>query len=138
MTILGMLVAACVAGAAGWLLGSWLAFAIGLVPLVVLGALFGSLHDLYAYQQRIIDTPELIDVRVHELMSAGQWREASRVLLHAANLVEQAAREGRPDRETVQALARRWESLARTCVQRDVGENYELFRALRERQRGRA
>ena len=141
MMVLGILVAVTVAGAAGWLLGSWLAFAIGLVPLVVLGALFGSLHDMYAYQQRIIDTPELIDVKVHELMSASQWREASRVLLHAASLVEQAARDARPDREAVAALAARWEALARTCIQRDVGESYELFRAFRasrKRHRGRA
>jgi hypothetical protein len=131
MTFLGMFLGITVAGAAGWLLGSWLAFAIILVPLVALGALFGSLHDMYSYQQRIIETPELIDVQVHELMSASQWREASRVLLHAANLVEQAAKEARPDREAVAALAARWQALASTCVRRDVGESYELFRAFR-------
>jgi hypothetical protein len=141
MMFLGILLAIVVAGAAGWLLGSWLAFAISLVPLIVLGALFGSMRDMYAYQQRIIETPELIDVRVQELMNAGQWREASRELLRAANLVGQAARDERPDREAIQALAARWEALARTCVQRDVGENYEPFRAFRaqrKRHRDRA
>lgn len=131
MMFLGVLVAITVAGAAGCLLGSWLAFAISVVPLVVVGMLFGSFHDMYAYQRRIIDTPELIDVQVHELMSAGQWREAGRVLLRAANLVEQAASEARPDREAVAALAARWEALARTCVNRDVGDNYERFRSYR-------
>jgi hypothetical protein len=131
MIVLGILLGIIVAGAAGWLLGSWLAFAIGVVPLVMVGMLFGALHDMYAYQRRIIDTPELIDVQVRELMSAGQWREASRVLLRAANLVEQAASEARPDRAAVAALAARWEALARTCVQRDVGDSYELFRSYR-------
>jgi hypothetical protein len=131
MIVLGILLGIIVAGAAGWLLGSWLAFAIGVLPLVAVGMLFGALHDMYAYQRGIIDTPELIDVQVHELMSAGQWREASRVLLRAANLVEQAASEARPDRAAVAALAARWEALARTCVQRDVGESYELYRSYR-------
>jgi hypothetical protein len=136
MMFLGMFLGITVAGAAGWLLGSWLAFAIGLVPLVVLGALFGWLHDMYSYQRRIIETPELIDVRAQELMSAGQWREASQWLLHAANLVEQAAKEGRPDREAILALAARWQALARTCVQRYVGADYELFRAFRALREG--
>jgi hypothetical protein len=135
MAIVGGILGFAVAGAAGWLLGSWLAFVISALPLVALGMLFGGIHDMYEQQRRFIDTPELIDVQADELMRAGQWREASRVLLHAAKLVEQAAREPRPDREAVAALAARWEARARTCIHRDVNVNYERFRAWRKRER---
>lgn len=129
MTFLGGILGLVLAGAAGWLLGSWLAFAIAVVPLVIVSALLGASFDMYEFQKRIIGKPEIIDDRVDELVRADKWREAARWLLHGARLVEQAAREPRPDREALRALAARWNALARACVQHDVDRNYEAFRA---------
>lgn len=137
MIIVGGVLGFAVAAAAGWLLGSWLAFVVCALPLGALGAILGLGHENYEQQQRIIDTPELIDVQADELMRAGEWRRAGRVLLEAAKLAEQAAREPRPDREAIAALAARWEAQASTCIRRDVNDNWERFRAFRERERKR-
>jgi hypothetical protein len=130
--IAGVLVGLAVAGAAGWLLGSWLVFALSALPLAGLGVMFGMLYRVYRQQRRVIETPERVDAQVDELMRAGQWRQASRVLLYAAHLAEEAAKEPRPDRDALAALAARWDALARTCIGHDVNRRFDAFRAWRD------
>lgn len=123
------------AAAAGYLLHSWVVFAVSVVPLTALGMMFGWMWALYTLQRRIVAHPERLDARVEEAMQAGRWREASRLLLMGAKMVTQAARDPGQDREALLALAQRWEALARTCIDRDVGLDWDAFRASREQRR---
>jgi hypothetical protein len=118
-----------------YLLHSWLVFAVLAVPLTALGMLFGWMWSTYSLQRRIVAHPELIDTRVEQAMRANQWREASRLLLLGARMATQAARDPGRDRETLVALAQRWEALARTCIQRDIDTNWDAFRAFRNQRR---
>jgi hypothetical protein len=125
--LFGALVGLALAGAAGWLLGSWLVFVLCVLPLMVSGLLIGMAWDMDAHQKRIIAHPEVIDGEVAKLMNAGKWREASQRLLFGAKMVEQAAKAPRPDREALLALARRWHAQARVCIDRYTGV-HGLFR----------
>lgn len=130
-----MLLGLALGGVVGYLLHSWLVFVIAASSLMALGAMLGGLWSVYSTQRHIVAHPEYIDTRAEQAMRAGRWREASRWLLLGAKLANQAAREPRPDREAIAALARRWEDLARTCIHRDVGVNWEAFRAFRDQRR---
>lgn len=125
--IFGALVGLALAGAAGWLLGSWLVFALCVLPLMAAGLLLGMPWDMAAHEKRIIEHPEAIDRQVAQLMSAGKWREASQRLLISAKMVEQAAKAPRADRDALLALARRWNAQARVCIDRYTGV-HGLFR----------
>lgn len=132
MMFLGGLLGLALAGVAGLLLDSWLVFAVSAVPLTALGILLGWMWSMYSLQRHIVAHPEFIDTRVEQAIRAGQWREASRWLLLGARMATQAARDPGQDRETLVARAQRWEALARTCIQRDIGINWDAFRAFRD------
>ena len=130
--LLGLALAAL----AGYLLSSWLVFAVFAVPLTALGLLSGWMWAAYSLQRHIVAHPERIDTRAEQAMRTGQWREASRLLLMGARMVTQAARDPGQDREALMALAQRWEALARTCIQRDIDVNHDAFRAFRDKRDG--
>jgi hypothetical protein len=123
------------AGVAGYLLHSWLVFALVAMSLTPLGMMLGWMWSTYSLQRRIVAHPEFIDTRADQAMRAGKWREASQWLLLGARLAEQAAPDPRHDREALEALARRWEALARTCMNRHVGMHWDAFRAFRDQRR---
>jgi hypothetical protein len=135
MGILGALVGVALASAAGWLLGSWLVFAVSVLPLVVVGALLGMGRDMVGYQRLIIAKPAVVDDDVARLVSREKWREAHQRLQHAVGLLEQATRTPRPDRDAIEALAARWRSQAQTCMDRHLGFERGPLRAARARHR---
>lgn len=128
MGIIGGLVGIALASTAGWVLGSWLVFAIIVLPLGALGAMLGMGSDMRSYQRLIIAKPAVVDDEVARLTSQGKWSDACLRLRHAVALLEQANRTPRPDREAVQALAARWRSQAEACMDRHLGFDRAPFR----------
>lgn len=123
------------AGVAGYLLESWLVFALVAMSLTPLAMMLGWMWSMYSLQRRIVAHPEIIDTRADAAMRAGKWREASQWLLLGARLANQAIPDPRQDREALVALARRWEALARTCIDRHIGMSWDAFRAFRDQHR---
>jgi DNA-binding GntR family transcriptional regulator len=73
----------------------------------------------------------VVDDDVARLMSRGKWREAHLRLQHAVALLEQATRTPRPDSDAIDALAARWRSQARVCMDRHLGLARRPFRDAR-------
>lgn len=112
-------------------LGSWLVFAVLVVPFMFLGGVAGILYEWQAMARDIIADPQSVDREARYLATKRNFRQAANVLLHAAstlrNSTSASARLSAEEQAAMQAHIQRWTTQARHYIELDIADRRNRF-----------